>query len=368
MPFLYRRLVKEDWTLKNWEVIKGPLLWFRGEVPPPPEGQEITVVQDYYRGHLTSDQIADAQVGAAGAPANGAVATGAVNPSEPTGSDIEKVTAVSNNAGSDQGSLNKHDPNVITTTTPLTQLQTARANAMAIPLWTLPGLLARARYYLFRGVDRDVVAEQVSADGKPKGFAASFLARDLDKIHQHTSHYDNKTEHLYSFLQVMTAATASFAHGANDVSNAIGPLAAIYLVWRSGETSSKSPVPIWILIYGGAAISIGLWTYGYNLMINLGNRLTLHSPSRGFSMELGAATTVVLATRLGLPISTTQCITGATVGVGLCSGTLKAINWRMIAWIYFGWIITLPVAGLVSGCLMGFVINAPRWGLPINSL
>lgn len=94
----------------------------------------------------------------------------------------------------------------------------------------------------------------------------------------------------------------------------------------------------------------------------LGNRLTLHSPSRGFSMELGASITVVLASQYAIPVSTTQCITGATVGVGACSGTLRAINWRMVAWIYMGWFITLPVAGLISGCLMGIIINAPRWG------
>ena len=117
-----------------------------------------------------------------------------------------------------------------------------------------------------------------------------------------------------------------------------------------------------MLIYGGAAISIGLWTYGYNIMRNLGNRLTLHSPSRGFSMELGSAITVVMATRLALPISTTQCIVGATVGVGLTAGSYKSINWRMVLWIYGGWIITLPVTGIISGCLMGIIINAPSWG------
>jgi phosphate/sulfate permease len=115
-------------------------------------------------------------------------------------------------------------------------------------------------------------------------------------------------------------------------------------------------------VFGGAAIDIGLWTYGYNIMRNLGNRITLHSPSRGFSMELGAALTVVLATRLSLPISTTQCISGATVAVGICTGNIKAINWRMVAWIYFGWIITLPITGVVAGCLMGIIINAPRFG------
>lgn len=114
--------------------------------------------------------------------------------------------------------------------------------------------------------------------------------------------------------------------------------------------------------FGGAAIVVGLWTYGYNIMRNLGNRITLHSPSRGFSMELGSAVTVVLATRLALPVSTTQCITGATVGVGLCNGDWRTINWRMVAWIYFGWFITLPVTGLIAGCLLAVIINAPQFG------
>ncbi|KAL5500859.1 PHO89 [Sanghuangporus vaninii] len=338
LPFLYRRLVKEDWMLKDWEVIKGPLLWKRGPVPPVPEGHARQIVQDYYRGHGGNPNLDPVL-----APNLPAVPE--------SGSDIES---------------NEKKASVTPEPT-LTRHAKSKLEATAEPLLTWRGLYLRAKYYFLRGVDRDVVSEQIGANGKHHGFAASFLARDLSKVHQPVKHYDNKTEHLYSFLQVMTASTASFAHGANDVSNAVGPLSAIYLIWRSGETSSESPVPIWVLAYGGAAISIGLWTYGYNLMINLGNRLTLHSPSRGFSMELGAATTVILATRLGLPISTTQCITGATVGVGLCSGTLKAINWRMIAWIYFGWLVTLPVAGLISGGMMGIIINAPRWDLPTPS-
>ena len=79
-------------------------------------------------------------------------------------------------------------------------------------------------------------------------------------------------------------------------------------------------------------------------------------------MELGSAVTVVMATQLALPISTTQCISGATVGVGLCAGTWRAINWRMIIWIYCGWFITLPVTGIISGCLTGIILNAPQWG------
>jgi len=96
-------------------------------------------------------------------------------------------------------------------------------------------------------------------------------------------------------------------------------------------------------------------------MKNLGNRLTLHSPSRGFSMELGSALTVLVASRLGIPVSTAQCIVGATVAVGLCNGNWKAMNWRMALWIFGGWVLTVPIAATLAGCLMAFVIHAPRW-------
>jgi sodium-dependent phosphate transporter len=119
-----------------------------------------------------------------------------------------------------------------------------------------------------------------------------------------------------------------------------------------------------VLAYGAAAIVVGLCTYGYNIMRNLGNRLTLMSPTRGFSMELGSAVTVVMATRLALPVSTTQCIVGATMGVALCNGDYRALNWRMVAWCYAGWLLTLPVAGTIAGCLMGIIVNAPTWSGP----
>ncbi|KAG7152236.1 Phosphate-repressible phosphate permease pho-4 like protein [Verticillium longisporum] len=95
-------------------------------------------------------------------------------------------------------------------------------------------------------------------------------------------------------------------------------------------------------------------------MRNLGNRLTLISPSRGFCMELASAITVLIATRLRLPISTTQSIAGATVGVGLANGDWRCINPRLVAWIYFGWAVTVPVTALMSGCLMALILNAPR--------
>jgi sodium-dependent phosphate transporter len=334
MPFLYRKLEKEDWTLHWYHIFLGPLLLNRGPVPEAPH--EVQIVQDYYKGHATREDleranlkastIADMEHLKAAHDLQGAIAEGKVQTT-----DFQTAEVAHSSSSAALADIEKKD---------------------AGP-WYLPANLPRALWAAFmHGVNKDVIAEQ-NRD--------SALTGNIADMHARAAHFDNKTEHLYSFLQVLTAATASFAHGSNDVSNAIGPLATIYLIWNTGKTSSKSPVPVWILAYGASAIVIGLWTYGYNIMRNLGNRLTLHSPTRGFSMELGAATTVVMATRLALPISTTQCIVGATMGVALCNGDFKALNWRIVGWCYMGWVITLPVAGLISGCLMGIIINAPHW-------
>lgn len=337
LPYLHRRIYEEDWTLKWYHIFYGPLLLRRGPVPEKP--RDLQIVQDYYRGHLTKEELEARHV------------------PESTIDDLEKRSKMANAASTARSSDDVSHENALPTKVMDVHPKTlAQEEASELGPWYTPmNLFRKAKYLFFRGVDVDVVSEQTSGKN-------SFLSGDLAAMHARTQHFDNKTEHMYSFLQVLTAATSSFAHGANDVSNALGPLSAIYLIWNSGKLSSKSPVPVWILVYGAVAIVIGLWTYGYNIMRNLGNRLTLHSPSRGFSMELGSALTVVMATRLALPISTTQCITGATVGVGLCTGDLKAINWRMIAWIYMGWIITLPCTGIIAGCLMGIIINAPQWG------
>ncbi|KAK4906216.1 Na+/Pi symporter [Elasticomyces elasticus] len=335
IPYLYRKLILDDWQLKLWHLPLGPLLLRRGPVPERPVGEQVEACQDYYRGHKTAAQL------------------------QTEGVSREVLDDMENNKEARIAAMSRDDSSSddISRETPVAK--GADTDAEALPWYKDPknrtagGAFKLAKNAFFHGVNVDVVAEQNKK---------SILAGDLEKMHAHAQHFDNKAEHLFSYLQVMTAATASFAHGANDVSNAIGPLATIFLVWNTNTVSSKAPVPIWVLCFGGAAIVIGLWTYGYNMMRMLGNRLTLHSPSRGFSMEFGAALTVVMATRLALPISTTQCITGATVGVGLCTGTWRAINWRMIAWIYMGWIITLPVTGIISGCLMGIIINSPRWG------
>ena len=93
----------------------------------------------------------------------------------------------------------------------------------------------------------------------------------------------------------------------------------------------------------------------------MGNKLTYHSPSRGSSMEMGAAITILIFSQYSLPVSTSMCITGATVGVGLCNGTFKAVNWKRFFLLFFSWIMTIPIAGLIGGCLMGLAVNTPHW-------
>ncbi|KAJ3113341.1 Na+/Pi symporter [Phlyctochytrium bullatum] len=176
--------------------------------------------------------------------------------------------------------------------------------------------------------------------------------------------YDNKTEFLYSFLQVVTASFASFGHGSNDVANAIGPTTGVFEIWSKGCTSSKAEIPKWLLAYSAFAMDAGLALYGYNVMKSLGNNLTYHSPTRGFSMELGAALAVITASFLGLPVSTTQCIVGATVCVGLCNGNIKSVNWRMFGISFFSWMLTLPVAGTLAGCLFALLTRGPSFTTP----
>ncbi|KAK1841309.1 phosphate-repressible na+ phosphate cotransporter, partial [Colletotrichum chrysophilum] len=167
----------------------------------------------------------------------------------------------------------------------------------------LPVLLWRLNRLVLRGLEKDVVTLQKRN---------ALLSWDIEDMHARAPHYDNRAEYMYSALQILTASTASFIHGANDVANSIGPFATAYDIWRSGKVETSVGVPLWILCFGGGAIVLGLLTYGYHVMRNLGHRLTLISPSRGFVMELASAITVLMATRLALPVSTTQCIAGAT--------------------------------------------------------
>lgn len=155
-------------------------------------------------------------------------------------------------------------------------------------------------------------------------------------------------EKVFAILMIFTACAMAFAHGSNDVANAIGPLAAVVgIIHNNGEILAQSALPSWILLLGGAGIVFGLATYGYKVMGTIGKKITELTPSRGFAAELAAATTVVLASGTGLPVSTTHTLVGAVLGVGLARG-ISALNLRVLANIVSSWVITLPAGAFLS--------------------
>ena len=159
-------------------------------------------------------------------------------------------------------------------------------------------------------------------------------------------HFAN-VEKIFAILMIFTASAMAFAHGSNDVANAVGPMAAVISAAQSGELASKSELPGWVLFVGGTGIVIGLATLGYKVIRTVGENITELTPSRGFSAEIGAATTVVLASYTGLPISTTQTLVGAILGVGLARG-IAAIDLRVMGNIFMSWVVTLPAGAILS--------------------
>lgn len=150
-------------------------------------------------------------------------------------------------------------------------------------------------------------------------------------------------ERVFSPLVVFTSCCVAFSHGANDVANAIGPLAAVTDIAKSGSVASEVPVPLWILTLGGIGIVVGLATYGYRVMQTVGLRITQLTPSRGIAADVAAMTTVLVCSRLKLPVSTTHTLVGAILGVGLARG-LASVDRRVTQHIFGSWLITVPAA------------------------
>ncbi|CAI4056203.1 Pho89p SKDI_02G4020 [Saccharomyces kudriavzevii IFO 1802] len=327
-PFYRRKVLDQDWTLKLIDIFRGPSFYLKStdDIPPMPEGHQLTI--DYYEGRRdlgTAVEVEDEENKSASN----------CNDSVKNKEDIQEVDLVR------------------TETEPETKLTTKQY------WWSLlkqgPKKWPRLFWLVIsHGWTQDVIHAQVNDK--------DMLSGDLKGMYKRSKFYDNRVEYIYSVLQAITAATMSFAHGANDVANATGPLSAVYEIWKTNTTAAKSEVPVWVLAYGGVALVIGCWTYGYNIIKNLGNKMILQSPSRGFSIELAAAITTVMATQLGIPTSTTQIAVGGIVAVGLCNKDFKSVNWRMVAWCYSGWFLTLPIAGLIAGIINGIILNAPRFG------
>ncbi len=160
-------------------------------------------------------------------------------------------------------------------------------------------------------------------------------------------HYAS-VEKVFVPMMLFTACGMAFAHGSNDVANGVGPMAAVVgLVQSGGEVAQKSELPIWILLVGGIGIVVGLATYGYKVMQTIGTKITELTPTRGFCATMAAATTVVLASRTGMPVSTTHIAVGGVIGVGVARG-IGAIDLRVIGGIVMSWIITLPIGGCLA--------------------
>jgi PiT family inorganic phosphate transporter len=169
-------------------------------------------------------------------------------------------------------------------------------------------------------------------------------------------------EKIFGILMIFTACGMAFAHGSNDVANAVGPVAAIVSIVKTGAVAQKSELATWILLLGGIGIVLGLATYGWRVMATVGKKITELTPSRGFAAELAAASTVVIASGTGIPVSTTHTLVGAVLGVGIARG-IGAINLRVVRNIMLSWIVTLPAGGILAilffFLLKGMFYNGP---------
>jgi len=163
-------------------------------------------------------------------------------------------------------------------------------------------------------------------------------------------------EKVFAVLMIVTASGLAFAHGSNDVANAVGPLAAVVSTAKTGLINSKSPLETWILFLGGVGIVIGLATYGRRVIATVGEKITHLTPSRGFAAELAASSTIVVASATGLPISTTHTLVGAVLGVGMARG-LSAINMNVVRGIFTSWLVTIP-AGAALSVLFFYILKA----------
>ena len=322
MPFFKRKLIMKDPRVRIWHVVLGPLLLKENTTLFwPGKGDEY--VTDYY---------ADAYGQVPGGPQhNKQTATEAtqddsinkVNSSSPSASmkhgnegalpsDPEK-SRVEETSGASQSPVKKHVEPYERFILPVESLS-----------WFHPQKWwGYTKWVLLQGVTRDVVTHDNDL---------------LRAIHSKAKRYDVRVEHLWTYCQVVSAMMMSIAHGSNDVANAVGPWAAVYHTYLQGEVSTKAPTPVWFLVVAGLLLGLGFWVYGYHIVRALGNKITQMSPTRGYSVELGAAITVLLASRLGLPVSTTQCLTGSAVGVALMNYDVGAVNWRQIAFIFSGWV------------------------------
>ncbi|OCF57799.1 hypothetical protein L486_05264 [Kwoniella mangroviensis CBS 10435] len=367
VPFVHAKVIKKDYTLRWYHVFLGPALFSR---PAPPDADKAVVPnyavvqedeEDEKRSYENPDtENPDTKVDI-GSPAMTPATPFTLNKNGDRSSNESQQPSykelMAQSEARFHARLREHRGPLgwamrTLHENPMGAGQIYELKNMKILVKRIPAMIVCGALY---GVNYDIHAAQSGVHGTPEG-------ERMAAVYAHAPKYPNEVEHTYSFIQVLTACTASFAHGANDIGNSVGPWAVIYSAWNTGDAAgSKLPVPVWQLAVLSGMISIGLITYGYNIMKVMGNKITYHSPSRGCSMEMGAALTVLVFSQYSLPVSTSMCITGATVGVGLCNGTWRAVNWQRVGLLLLAWIMTIPVAGTLGGCLMGILLNTPHF-------
>lgn len=158
---------------------------------------------------------------------------------------------------------------------------------------------------------------------------------------------EKNAEEIFRRIQIGTSCYVALAQGANDVANAIGPLAVIYFLVKTGSVGDKVPVPVFLLLFGGIGIACGIWMAGYRVMSTIGTKITTLTNTRGFCVDFAAATTVLVASKLGLPVSTTHAAVGGVMGVGLARG-MEAVNFGVVLQIMLYWVLTVPAAAITS--------------------
>ncbi|KXZ41101.1 hypothetical protein GPECTOR_797g20 [Gonium pectorale] len=214
------------------------------------------------------------------------------------------------------------------------------------PTSTMGKLYSKLKKAATHGLEKDIHAH-IESD------------QTLADMHAAAEVFSPETEQVYKYLQVFSACAVSFSHGANDVANAVGPFSGIWYVYRFWVVSSNGDTPAWVLAMGGAGIVVGLATYGYKIMATLGVGIAKMTPSRGYCAELATAFTVSLASVYGLPISTTQCITGAEMGVGLVESVKTGANYKLFFKQVAAWICALVMAGFFSAAVFSFGVFSP---------
>ncbi|XP_040180903.1 sodium-dependent phosphate transporter 2 isoform X2 [Rana temporaria] len=215
----------------------------------------------------------------------------------------------------------------------------------------------RIRYDSYSSYCNAVAEAEIEAE---EGGVEMKLATELtdqnpvqdDSLEEEKDEKDKSQVHLlFHFLQILTACFGSFAHGGNDVSNAIGPLVALWLIYQQGGVMQDASTPVWLLLYGGVGICAGLWVWGRRVIQTMGKDLTPITPSSGFCIEVMCALTVLVSSNVGIPISSTHCKVGSVVAVGWIRSR-KAVDWHLFRNIFLAWFVTVPVAGLFSAGVM----------------